>query len=277
MHGHTIDFMKREDLAEVRALCSLDPELVFQGWENEQLLARMIEAYPSYNLVVRCEEGKIIGASLGAVFHGRGTIPHIIIDPAHQHRRLGSQVVARTLDEFRRAGCSISHVFVTQNNVSGRRFWNHRMGFLPSVDRIALEGDIESDIQDVSSIEELNASSYTEIARFLGEDVMQLLLHPLSTILVARDVNGDLEAAVVVGSFGVRGIISRVVTRDGSEARLVELIQAAKAWVAKQGVFRLHAILDRSDAAVSTFLRNGFADISVELVEISLVDEAIAA
>lgn len=276
--------MTATDVRAVVDFMARYPELAFERWEDESLLTRTIAAHPGRSLVARLDgSGDIVGALIGGVFCGRATISHVGMLPEYRRLRHGRRLVAHALSSYRDAGAKRCHILVTVDNIPGRKFWRDTMQFAPPEELVTLELDVPGDAGSRSpSIESLNTRNADEVRELFAAHAPDELSHVESLLQISQlngrstgacfltRSGGSITGASVVGSYGVRGVLHRVVHTNGSSSAR-GLVNAALSWLRDHHVLRVHAFVGKNgDPQLPLLTDAGFTDRSYEMMEIAL-------
>ncbi|MDD9268264.1 GNAT family N-acetyltransferase [Paenibacillus sp. GCM10023248] len=69
-------------------------------------------------------EGDIVGTVLCGHDGRRGFIYHVAVSPGYRNRRIGQQLVDRSMERLQEEGIDKCHIFVLDDNEIGGRFWS---------------------------------------------------------------------------------------------------------------------------------------------------------
>jgi N-acetylglutamate synthase len=67
--------------------------------------------------------GRIIGAILAGHDGRRGYLHHLAVAPEFRKRGIGSSLVDHSMSKLQRLGIQKCHIFLFEDNASGREFW----------------------------------------------------------------------------------------------------------------------------------------------------------
>ncbi len=108
---------------------------VYKLWQETEGLSleesdskEAIEIYLRRNrglCFVACDAGKIIGTVLCGHEGRRGILRHLAVRKDHRHAGIGRLLIQRCLNALGVAGIKKCNIFVLDENVEGRRFWEH--------------------------------------------------------------------------------------------------------------------------------------------------------
>ena len=279
----TVDLMSEQDIPGVVKFMGDYPELAFESWEDERLLRRTLKAQPGHSLVARGPDG-FVGALIGGMFCGRATISHVGVLPAFRALGYGQRVVNQSLSGFRSKGATRCHILVTVDNAGGRNFWQNHMKFRPSDTLRTFECNLGDDWSEAfDAVERLSARNSSEVRAFLlahapheVSHLDQLVSYSLMNGTAAgacffTRLNDEVNGVAVIGTYGVRGVLHRVVHTAPKSPQARCLTKASLEWLRRHDVLRVHGFFNPAeDPMVECFTDLGFADQSVEMMELTL-------
>jgi ribosomal protein S18 acetylase RimI-like enzyme len=135
--------MVEEDIPAALALWQGLPGIGLRDADSPEGLARYLKRNPGCSFVASSEGGELIAVSLAGHDGRRGYLHHVAVKEGHRDRGLGRELVAACLAALRREGIEKVHLWVKEDNSSGKSFWN-RLGWRERGD-IALMSIVRGD------------------------------------------------------------------------------------------------------------------------------------
>jgi ribosomal protein S18 acetylase RimI-like enzyme len=112
-----------EDYEEVYKLWASIPGIGISDADSRESIAGYLERNPGLSFVCR-RDGKIIGSILCGHDGRRGYIYHTCVLPQYHGMKIGSNLVAKALEELKKQKIDKCHLFVFCDNKNGNSFWN---------------------------------------------------------------------------------------------------------------------------------------------------------
>ncbi len=138
---------------QIKAMTIVDYEEVFSLWKNTEGIGlhddvdskagirRYLKRNPGLSYVAR-ENGRIIGTVLSGHDARRGYLHHLAVAQTHRKKGIGKALVDRVINQLRKIGIRKCHLWVFEDNFSGRRFWTH-IGWTKRKDICLMSRNIE--------------------------------------------------------------------------------------------------------------------------------------
>ncbi|MDD9146931.1 MULTISPECIES: GNAT family N-acetyltransferase [unclassified Sporolactobacillus] len=96
-------------------------------------IARIIRKNPE-TCFVAVENGRIVGTILGGTDGRKGFIYHTAVDPVYRGRRIGTLLIDRVCENFRKEKITKIGLFVVLDNEDGKSFWRKKgWNFRPDI------------------------------------------------------------------------------------------------------------------------------------------------
>jgi ribosomal protein S18 acetylase RimI-like enzyme len=120
--GWDVRALTNEDHDGLLALWRRSPGVGLSAADGPGAIRRYLERNPGMSFIARAD-GRVVGAVLCGHDGRRGFLHHLAVDPAHQGRGLGRDLVQRCLAALRAEGIDKCHLFVKRTNEPAVRFW----------------------------------------------------------------------------------------------------------------------------------------------------------
>jgi putative acetyltransferase len=139
-----ISILTMDDYDEAVAFWRSQEGIALNESDEREPMSRFLLRNPGMSLIARRASGEVVAAVLCGHDGRRGYLHHLAVDRAHRRRGLGRALVERCLAKLAAAGVPKCNVFLFNDNIEGRRFWE-RLGY-KSVTWIPMQRVIEKGI-----------------------------------------------------------------------------------------------------------------------------------
>lgn len=121
----SLDAFRSDDIEEVISLWRATPGVGLSSADTPPELARFLDRNPGTCFVAR-SEGRIVGVIMGGWDGRRGYIHHLAVRADCRRQGIGSTLLGRLLEAFRRMGALKVHMFVFVSNELAIGFYRNR-------------------------------------------------------------------------------------------------------------------------------------------------------
>lgn len=128
--------MQIADYDNVIALWKASEGVGLGANDDPEGIARFLSSNLGLSYVV-FEDGQLVGAVLCSQDSRRGFISHLAVRTSHRRLGIGEKLVEKCFDGLRKVGIHKCHIFVFQNNLNARAFWE-RTGWILRDDLIVM-------------------------------------------------------------------------------------------------------------------------------------------
>ena len=108
--------------------------------DKKENIAYFLRRNPGLSMVAE-ENGKIVGALLCGSDGRRGFLHHLAVAAGHRRGGIGRELVTRCLAELAGIGMRKCHIFVLQENIEGKKFWQ-RIGWEERTTLLVMSHDV---------------------------------------------------------------------------------------------------------------------------------------
>jgi ribosomal protein S18 acetylase RimI-like enzyme len=119
--------MQCSDFDDVIALWRRTPGIRIADADNPEGFAAYFDRNPNLSFVARHSSG-LVGTIMAGHDGRRGYLQHLAVDPEYRRRGIGTELVRRSMEALAAQGIAKAHLFVLDDNQSGKRFWQ-RLGW----------------------------------------------------------------------------------------------------------------------------------------------------
>jgi ribosomal protein S18 acetylase RimI-like enzyme len=92
--------------------------------DSKKEIKRMLERNPDLFLLGKIKE-KVIAVVMGGFDGRRGYVHHLAVDPKHQKKGYGKNLMKALIEQFRRNGVHKIHLFIEKQNQTVVDFYSH--------------------------------------------------------------------------------------------------------------------------------------------------------
>jgi len=137
----TIDELRLEDYDDAYRLWQGAAGIGLSSADSREAIGRYLARNPGMSSAARDGSG-LVGAVLAGHDGRRGFLHHLVVVAEERGRGTGRALVERSLERLKAEGIAKAHVFLMNENRSGRGFWE-AVGWQPRSDIGVCSRDLE--------------------------------------------------------------------------------------------------------------------------------------